>query len=77
MRRAAAASRPSAYVRALVEALEAAAGELREMGCTCATYEQINHDHNHGACTGDACARKYEALARRVRRRLATQEKRS
>lgn len=61
------------YLRHAVEELEAAAQRVREMGCTC-TPEQSRRYGLVRACRGDQYARRYEAEARRIRRRTATQE---
>lgn len=44
----------------LVRALNHAASEIREMGCTCALEEDIHGD----GCVGHMIALRYEAIAR-------------
>lgn len=58
-------------IRRLADALDRAAGEVREMGCTCSDLETQNRVHSGrraGDCTGDSQARRYEAIATRARR---------
>ena len=62
-------------IKALVEELEAAAQEIRELGCTCVADCHHNDDAAAAvACNGYQRARRYEALTRRVRRRAGVQE---
>jgi len=61
------------YVSAIekaILALESAASEIREMGCTCATGEQRNAEHaknRQALCTGHSIALRYERDAQRAR----------
>jgi hypothetical protein len=65
-------------IRALVEALEKAAYDVRQLGCNCATNAELNAEHakseRQTTCTGHARASVYEALCKRIRRRTGTQE---
>jgi hypothetical protein len=52
-----------ADIEALVEALESAAFEILELGCTCADQE------DHDGCHGAYAAKPYDMLAARIRRK--------
>jgi hypothetical protein len=74
-------SREANTIRALVQALEKAASDIRQLGCNCTTTAEVNAEHRKPerstTCTGHARASVYEALCTRVRRRTSTQERAS
>jgi len=64
-------------IRALLTALDEAAGHIAAMGCTCVSQsEDRQRDGHQQPCTGYDTARKYWALTTRIRRRAGVQEPR-
>lgn len=63
-------TREEQTIKVLVQALEDAAYHISELGCTCVH----RRDGHQRGCQGNTLARPYEALTRRIRRRMATQE---
>lgn len=64
-----------ALIADLVNAVEELRTHARELGCTCATNEQINARHQRpridSHCTGAGLFAKYSGVARRAHRRLS------
>ena len=54
----------------LIHLLQNAAGEIRQLGCTCvddATANRVHTSRRRGNCTGDSQARWYEREANKAR----------